>query len=165
MRRSAVALILVLALVVLRFATRMQRMPELLASHFGPGGRADAWMSKDLFLLFGLIPLAVALAVAFLGPLMVEKLPPSLINLPNKDFWLAPSRKAQTVAAFKSWSEGFAIGLLIFTAYVFELVFDANQSGSQQLANASFITALVVFFAFTLGWMLVLYRRFARPVP
>jgi uncharacterized membrane protein len=163
MRRSTVVLILALGIAVFRFAMRMQNMPDMLASHFGPGGSADAWMSKDVFLLFALIPLVVSLAVAFLGPMMVEKLPASLINLPNKDYWLAPSRKAQTVAAFKSWSEWFAVGLLIFMAYVFELVFDANQSGSQQLANAPFITALITFFAFALVWMVVLYRRFQRP--
>ena len=163
MKLSRAIFLGLLALVILRFATRYPDLPDTLASHFGADGRPNGWMRRDVFAWFGLIPLGAALVVTFLGPLLVKHLPPSLVNMPNKDYWLAPERKAETITAFSSHMDWFGVALLAFLAFVYELVYQANASPDVRLAEGPFLAGLVAFFAFTIVWLVAFYRRFRKP--
>lgn len=72
-------------------------LPETVASHFDLAGRADGWSSKSGFLaLYLALSLGIAALFGGLGWLL-PRLPDALINLPNKDYWLAPERRAATL--------------------------------------------------------------------
>src|SRR5688572_25688071 len=109
MRPSRVALLVTLVAAALRFATHVGRLPPVVASHFGPSGEPDAWMSRGAFACFTLLPLGVVLIVSFLAPLLVEKLPPALINLPNKEYWLTPERRSEATLRFRAYMEWFGV--------------------------------------------------------
>ena len=71
-------------------------LPERVASHFDGSGRADGWSSRDAFIAtwYGVIVL-VNIWPLVIGPLM-RKLPPGLLSLPNKEYWLADDISSRT---------------------------------------------------------------------
>ncbi len=65
-------------------------LPSELASHFDGSGAPDAWSSKPAYLGF----MAVIGLVMLGGMPLTSRLPVSLMNLPNTDYWSAPERVA-----------------------------------------------------------------------
>src|SRR5262249_39729923 len=98
-----------------------------------------------------------------LGPTLIAILPPSLINLPHKDYWLAPERRERTIARFSASMEWFGVALVLFLGFVYELVFIANTTGNGRLANGPFVFALAAFALFAVFWMPALFRAFRLP--
>ncbi len=134
-------------------------LPDPMASHFNGAGQADSWMSKQgFFALEGVILLIVICEFTFL-PFLIKKMPDSLINLPNKNFWLAPERRAETFAAIGRGFEWFSIMLLALFIAVNQLVFRANIRGENLNAIAIW-TVLGIFLLFTLIWMIKFIRHF-----
>jgi serine/threonine-protein kinase len=73
-------------------------LPEVVAVHFDISGQADAWAERGVSLLVLLVA-GVGIPL-FVGALFIvlRFLPPYLLELPNRDFWLAPARRAWTHA-------------------------------------------------------------------
>jgi uncharacterized membrane protein len=88
--------------------------------------------------------------------------PKARINLPNKDYWLAPERRAETIAFLRSSILWFGTGLVAFLCYAHWLVVLANESQPAHLANSWFLGGLVVFFAALLIWLKVLLGHFRQ---
>lgn len=151
-----------IGVVVVGFAIRYASLPAMVASHFDASGRPNAWMHRSAFAWFSAVLLTIVCSVTFVAPLLVAKLPPSLVNLPNKNYWLAPERKAETVRRFCARMEWFGVALLGFIAFVYELVFEANAAG-RGLANGPFLIALIAFIVVAVIWLVSLYRAFALP--
>ena len=78
-------------------------LPDRMASHFGPSGMPNGWMSKSQFLTVYAMVLLPALAVEFWLARRIAKTPGARMNLPNKDYWMAPERRASTLAYFESF--------------------------------------------------------------
>ncbi|MBK6690258.1 MAG: DUF1648 domain-containing protein [Deltaproteobacteria bacterium] len=156
MRLSRALYFGLLGLLILRFVTHLSSLPPVVASHFGPGGQPDGWMSRGVFAVFGLLPVVVSLIVVVAAPLMTARLPASMINLPNKDYWLTPERRAQAFSKLAAEMEWFGAGLVAFFIFTYELVFIANQNGAP-LAEGPFLVGLLVFFA---GAIYSVYRTF-----
>lgn len=73
-------------------------LPPLVASHFAADGRANGWMSREAYawmmaLMSLVTPYAVWGAAAWL-----PRRWPRLVNLPFRDYWLAPERREATLA-------------------------------------------------------------------
>lgn len=151
-----------LAVVLVGFGARYATLPAMVASHFDGSGRPSGWMPRSTFAWFSVLPLSVVFVVAFGAPFLVAKLPPSMINLPNKSYWLAPERKAETMRRMTARMEWFGVALLAFLAFVFELVFEANIA-RRGLSNGPFVAALVAFLFTSAVWLVSLYRAFALP--
>jgi uncharacterized membrane protein len=163
--RSGIPVALVLAIVagaVLRVAGVWDKLPALMASHFGPSGRPDAFMSRDAFFwLFASVGGGTS-ALMIVMPWLLRRIPPSFINMPYRDYWLAPERRAQALARLGTWTAWFGVVLAVFMFVVLELVLQANLQRSP-LANGLFIAALIGFFVVTIGMMVALYRCFRVP--
>ena len=137
-------------------------LPEVVASHFGPGGAANGAMSRGAYTVF-MLAMAIGVPLLVAGSmLLVKKLPPQLVNLPNKRHWLAPERRAESLEALGSLSMGFAAGLAIFLGFVHWLVVRANSVQPPRLEEGWFLFGLGAFGLATLGWLVALYRRFGR---
>lgn len=73
-------------------------LPPLVASHFAADGRANGWMSREAYawmmaLMSLVTPYAVWGAAAWL-----PRRWPRLVNIPFRDYWLAPERREATLA-------------------------------------------------------------------
>jgi len=137
-------------------------LPALVATHFGAGGAPNGWQSRSAFLTTEVVLLAVSLLVAFGVPRLIGSLPPSMINVPNKEFWLAPERRDQTVGFFKVQFAWFGCAFMAFLLVVNELVFAANQTSPRHLNGSHFTAALVAFLAFVGTWTARLIVYFSR---
>ncbi|HEY4370687.1 MAG TPA: hypothetical protein VGN52_02010 [Burkholderiales bacterium] len=141
-------------------------LPDRIAVHFAADGSPNGFSTREEYrhflLVFGLgVPLAAALCVAVLPNL----LPAALINLPNKDYWLAPERRAQSMLYLGA--HGFWLGclLLLLMCGVHALVASANAAAAagQHLAGSTFLWVLGGFFAGMAAWAVTLMLRFRRP--
>jgi hypothetical protein len=106
--------------------------------------------------------LGVCLLFAFGIPRLIGVLPLSLVNVPNKEYWLAPERREETLAFFRAQFAWFGCGFLAFLIVVNQLVFDANQTRPRHLNGGAFVVAMIAFLAFVGIWTVRLVLRFSR---
>lgn len=137
-------------------------LPEVVASHFDASGAANGSTPRatyvGMMLLFvALLPLVLALVGR-----LVAVLPIHLVNLPNREFWLAPERKAATLKSVSALFIVLALLSCAFLCLVFWLTVRANAVQPAHLSTGAMTAALGVFVVATLAWMLVLWRRFKR---
>src|SRR3972149_2033418 len=71
-------------------------LPDPVASHFDERGLPDEWMSRPSFVMFSLIFETAAMFLIVMVSFICKYVPDSLINLPHRDYWLAPERRIET---------------------------------------------------------------------
>lgn len=134
------------------------QLPERIASHFNASGEADGWMSKSAFIVFETGLLTFILGVFFCVSYFMPKLPNGLINLPNKDYWLAPERRAETFRIMRGKMETFQIPLLLLLISINQLTVRANLNG-ENLSPVSWLV-LGAFLIYTAVWAFNLNKNF-----
>jgi uncharacterized membrane protein len=137
-------------------------MPGVMATHFGASGSANGWQTQGQFFVVEIVMLGVCLLIGFGIPFIISKAPPSLVNLPNKEFWLAPVRRDYTLSVFRIQMAWFACALITFLIVVNQLVFNANQSVPRHLNGSQFTMALVAFLGFVAIWTIRLISHFSN---
>jgi len=166
MRKSAAGLLFYLSIAAAAwFVIRTgNALPDVIATHFGASGEANGLMSRAFFVRFMLIFVVVfPLGLNFLiGRLL--KLPNSRINIPHREYWLAPERRADTVVRLQRHMQFFGVMLAAFLCYVHWQVVQANARTPPVLDNVRFSTGLATFMAALVTWIVILRRDF-RPPP
>src|SRR5687768_4726464 len=122
MRTSRIIIYFLIGIFLAQSVYYYSALPEKMASHFNAAGEVDGWMSKSSFFIFEGGILLLILAEFTLIPFLIKILPDSLINLPNKDFWLAKERREETFAAIRDYFEWFSILLLALFIAVNQMV-------------------------------------------
>ena len=136
-------------------------LPERVASHFGPSGVPNGWMTKSQFLTIYAVMILPALAVEFWVARRIAKTPGARVNLPNKEYWMAPERRASTVAYFESFFAWYGCAFLLLLVFVMGLALRANLDPSPQLPTGPTVAALVAFVLFNVVAIVAMYRRFS----
>lgn len=137
-------------------------LPERVASHFGPTGAADGWMSRSAFAM-SYVGLVVGMAALFGGTgWWLRRFPTSMINLPHREFWLAPERREETLAALGRLMSGIGLATVGFLGVVFHLCLKANLDGTFRLGSGIFV-ALALYLGLLGAWIVLLLLRFGRP--
>lgn len=137
-------------------------LPPVVASHFASGGAANGFMGRGTYTAFMVaVVVAVPALIGFSGQL-IRLLPLQWINLPNKQYWLAPQRRAATVDSLSSLTVPFALALVVFLSFVHWLVVQANAVHPARLPEGSLFVGLAVFGVAAVLWVVVLFRRFGR---
>lgn len=162
MRLSRALYFGLLAILIIRFVMQFFSLPPVVASHFGPGGQPDGWMPREAFALVGVLPVVVSLVVVVVAPLLTARLPASMINLPNKEYWLAPERREQAFSKLGAEMEWFGALLIAFFIFTYELVFQANREGTG-LAEGPFLLGLAAFFGGVIYSVYRTFKAFAVP--
>lgn len=107
---------------------------------------------------FGLgLPLLIA-AISF----VVRFMPVSSINLPNREYWLAPERRDATYAFFSRQLLWLACLLVCFMAGLNWLTIQANTSTPVRMPTQLFLTFLGAYLASMAVWIVNFLRRFKR---
>jgi hypothetical protein len=139
-------------------------LPALVASHFGASGTADSFMPRDAYIRF-MLAFVVGLPLFIVGlTTLALGSPNARINVPNREYWLAPERREETVSFLRLHTVRFGGMLVVFLCYVHWLVVRANEAQPVRLHNQWFIGGLAVFVISALAWTKVLLGRF-RQVP
>jgi len=134
------------------------QMPDPMASHFNGYGEPDGWMSKNGFFAFEIGLLFFCAALFFATTRFLTKLPDSLINMPRKDYWLAPERRAATLRVFRDKMEAFYIPVFLLLVIINQFVFRANLS-RENLPPISWLF-IGAFVFYTIIWSINLNRKF-----
>ena len=151
-----------IALAVVDLLSYYPALPEQVAVHFNAAGEADGWASKPglVAIYLGTFPVLAAMFVGIAWGL--RKLPASMINLPNKDYWLAPERREATLAFLASWLLWMGNATLLFLVVVLHLTLLANLQPEPKLPD-TFWPAFIGYLGFVAVWIVRLYRRFRKP--
>jgi hypothetical protein len=111
------------------------RMPERVATHFDWRGQPNGWMSSQGYLafmavfglVFPLVPAGLCLLLRFL--------PDSLINVPHREYWLAPERRGETAGYLIRHMLRLSSMMSALTIVLHQVTFEANQQVPAQLSN------------------------------
>lgn len=160
MQTSRFAFYLLLALAVLQVVVFYPRLPDVMASHFDASGQADGWMSKTTFLAIHVGTLGLT-AVLFLA-LPAIRWPDRWVNLPHKDYWLAPERREETFRYLHGQFFLFGCLTLGFLLIVMQWVMEANLDGSHTLPAAPMWWLVGGYLFLTSVWTVRLVRHFYR---
>ncbi|RMD92385.1 MAG: DUF1648 domain-containing protein [Calditrichaeota bacterium] len=154
----------IIAMAGLDLLSYYPHLPQRMAVHFNAAGHANGWASKEGFVAIYLGTLLVLTAM-FVGLARgLRKLPASLINLPNKVYWLAPERREATLTSLANWLQWMGIATLLFVMLIFHLTLMANLQ-PQPVLPRTFWPAFTGYLIFVAIWVVLLYRRFNKPPP
>jgi len=103
-----------------------ETMPPRVAAHFAVGGHADGWMDRSRYLAgMAIVLLALPLGSTLLLGVM-RVLPVELLNIPNRDYWLAPAQRDATYRALLVLGADLGIGEALAISALHALVMDAQ---------------------------------------
>jgi hypothetical protein len=137
-------------------------LPAVIATHFGASSVANGFQTLRQFFTLEIVLLVVCGFVAFGIPRLIAVLPASRINLQNKQYWLAPERREETLAYFGAQFEWFGCALLAFLLAVNELVYRANLDPLRRLNGTQFTAVMIAFLVFVAIWTVRLILHFSK---
>jgi uncharacterized membrane protein len=153
---------LALLFAVAFFSSTAPHLPALVASHFDGTGYPTAHMSREFYIKFVFI-MGVGFPIAMVTLLTAIYSRANDMKLPNRDYWLAPERIAQTRALLVSHVVWFGTLMVAMVCYVHWLELAAHRSAPPHLSNRLVGVGLLVFFAVTGVWIIKLLRAFRSP--
>ena len=136
-------------------------LPDRLASHFAASGMPNGWMTKQQFFITYAVVFVPALLVEFWVSHRIENKPDAKLNLPNKEYWLAPERRANTFAYFDSFFAWYGCAFLFVEVFAMGLAMRANFDTSPKLPTGPIFSVITGFVLFNIAAVIAVYRRFA----
>lgn len=138
-------------------------LPSEVAIHFGRNGIPDSWAPKEtnaiIFLVIQL-PLFILFYSASILPL---KIPPKLLSLPNKNYWLKEENISRIKPQLVSLMLEFGCALFTFLLGTGLLTLEANLSDPVRLNEAIFFPLFIAFMIFTGYWCVKFTMAFKIP--
>lgn len=156
-------LLLVVFLAVLQVVLFYDDLPEVMASHFDGAGAANGWSSKPTFFAIYAVIMVVTVGTFVGMPLIMRRLPTRLINLPHREYWLAPERREQTLKVFEVNYLGLGVLHTGFALVILQMVIDANLHDGPPVLTAGIGWPLIAYGIVFTGWLIGFLRRFRRP--
>jgi hypothetical protein len=95
--------------------------------------------------------------------LIPRLLPPAMINIPNRDYWLAPERAQESLGFLADQGVWFACIFLVFLTAIDQFIVEANTAVPPALPTARFVTALVLLAGAIAIWAIRMFMRFRQP--
>jgi uncharacterized membrane protein len=140
-------------------------LPDVVATHFGLGGEADAWSSRTAAVTFW----TIIGAVVFIGmPLivwLVTRGDGTGANIPDKEYWFAPENKLRFQRMFLA--DGMLLsgltGLLLLVDLVATTWVAERGGSSMPWWFFAGTTGLYLVAMLAVSWQMM--RRYRRPAP
>src|SRR3982751_2787150 len=119
-------------------------------------------MPHETYVLFmlamtTLLPLVVVACIAF-----APRLATSRLSTRYREHWLAPQRRAQTMATLATWACAFGVVLVLFLTAIHVLTVEANARAPARLDEGAFFVVLGGFVALLAAWVALMAIRFGR---
>lgn len=144
------------------FSDLYSQLPNVVASHFNARGAANGWQTKQAFFGVLVIVSAVVAIVGFAVPKIISVLPSQMVNLPNKNYWLAPERATETMEFLQTSFAWFACALFLFNILVFDYAIQINLNPQHPPSSARFWYVLAGFLGFVFVWTVRILTKFLR---
>jgi uncharacterized membrane protein len=162
MSASRAVFFALLVVILVQVVVYFPRLPDVVASHFDGAGRPNDWMSRTTFFLVYAGTMGLLVVVFLLLPRNLGSLPGSMVNLPNKKYWLTPERRERATRMLVERMLWFGSATLLFMLIVFQLAIEANLSPPPPRLSSGVVWALIVYFAITAVWLIELIWTFSR---
>jgi len=143
--------------------TTSAELPARVASHFARGGYANGFMAHETYVLFmlamtTLLPLVVVASIGLLPRVATARL-----SMRHREHWLAPQRRAATMATLATWACAFGVVLVSFLTAIHLVTLEANARTPARLDEGVFFAVLGVFLVVLVAWIGFMAVRFGRP--
>jgi uncharacterized membrane protein len=155
-------LLLLVPIGLLQHTWYWQRLPDSVATHFGPGGQPDAWMPRTQAVLVQAgFQVVFPFFLQLLGRLSAI-LPISMVNIPHREYWLAPERRQATLGWVYGMLSCTGVAMSLLMLGLSHLTFQANIT-HQPLQMKPFFFVLSLFLAAVFSLVFLSFRRFGQP--
>jgi len=135
-------------------------LPERVAQHFDTQGNPNGWAGKGTLVVM-MVFLVAIITVCFVGAgYVIGKIPNDYFSLPNRDYWLAPERKAATIDYLRAWMIWFGSGTLVLILIVMDGVYRYNTDGGAPALGAFFGIAVIGYVVFSIAATVHMLVRF-----
>lgn len=136
--------------------------PAEVATHFDLQGNPNGWMSREANLAaYGVLAMGMPAFIYGIFSL-ASFFPTQLINLPRREYWLAPERRDATLRELRRQSLWLGCLIVLFVAGLYVVTLEANQQNPAVLSSDSVLLLLGGFFLGMAVWVVLLLRRFLR---
>ncbi|MEJ7595015.1 MAG: DUF1648 domain-containing protein [Planctomycetaceae bacterium] len=144
--RASAILVLLTIVGAVQHAWYWPQLPDRVATHWGIDGQPNDWMTRTgaTLTLCGLqigVPLFLVAVTT-----LASRLPDSMVNIPNREYWLHPDRRSATLAWMNRMLAWIAVLTSLFMIGIGLLTFIANKTGGG-LHVGLFVTALGAYLA------------------
>jgi uncharacterized membrane protein len=164
--RTPMTVLLLLAVVAaVQVAHYYPRLPESIAVHFGPRLEADGWQGRQGFAITYACVEAAVVVMTLGMRLLIGRVPVGMVNIPHRDYWLAPERRKETLRCVMAQVDWIMVAMLAYLIAIAQVIFDANvhAAGRPPALPGDFWVVVVAFLA-AIAWFIVgIYRRFGKP--
>lgn len=137
-------------------------LPERVASHFDASGNPDGYMNRSGYRLFILAFTAgfPLLVVTMLG--LLYRRSAARMNIPNRDYWLAPERVEGTIAFLTAHAQWLGSILVVLFCAMHHLLLQANSVQPPQLPGSGLTLLMLVPVLGVGAWITTLMVRLRR---
>ena len=157
------ALVWVFTLIVLFFQawSAYDSLPEKMPSHFNFQGQADGYSTKSQFYTLWIFTLALLNTILPSVKLILKVVPSSMINIPNREYWLGvPGRKQEVIANMTNLMVALAVCINIMFFLIFESIRSFALTGTASIPMWAPFALLPLIMV---GPIVYLYRAFRVP--
>ncbi len=158
-------LLLLLVVTAAQIGWYEPRLPDQVVSNFDYDGTANGWSDKGSFLGAFMLMMAFTLGLFYALSWMIRRMGGKGINVPHRDYWLAPERREQTAAYVAGQLEAFGLVTYGFLLWTHQLTISANLVVPPLLPSAPFWTATGAFLLYGLVWSIKLVSHFSTRGP
>lgn len=159
------AVVLLAVIATVQIILQLPVLPTPLAVTFNAGGMPVGWGTPHEFVILNLIIIAIIVGVALVLPSLMGRRARIRWRLPNRDYWLAPERIADTIEHLKRQFLWHGVMTLLLLMAVFQLVVDANIKQPAHLDSTRLLILLGGYVLFIVLWAYAFWRKFSRIPP
>ena len=160
MKAARTGILILLVAGVAQASSTYSRLLDPVASHFDLNGQPNGWSSRAAFFGTYLGSLVIVAALFWSVPILLQRSPDRRINLPRKDYWLAPERRKETLSFISRRVLWFGVATLTCMLCTVQLVVQANLPQNGRLHMTTMWALLGVFLTFAVIWCAGLLRKF-----
>jgi uncharacterized membrane protein len=147
---------------LLMMAYYYPQMPQRMASHFAADGRPNGWQSREAFFIVMLLVTSTSALVGFVAPRQIAAKANHRINLPHRDYWLRPERRADTMRFISATMAWFGCGILFALISGTFLALQANLGPDRRFNSEAMVLVLISFLAALLALLVRMVRHFQK---
>jgi uncharacterized membrane protein len=160
----AVLLVLLCAAYLLQIFWASEQLPEMVATRFGFNGYPVAWMTRSAATWFmGGLGIGLALLFVFLS-LALRFMPLNAINMPNREHWLSPQHREETLAFITRQMLWLDCLVVAFLAVLLWFIVEANNRTPIRMPPVWIFASLAGFLVCMEAWAINFIRRFRSPI-
>ena len=163
MRFGRIFFIGVLLLCLFELARLWSITPDTMAAHFNIQGSPDRFVPKAEFFRFQVQTLLVVILVSLPFQFLFLVLPPGAINMPQREYWLAPERRAGTLGRLNSFGVILFGIILLDVQAVFEISAYANLKMPIVFNAALMMAIMAASLVLVLSMLVLLVLSFRLP--